>query len=80
MVSFVITFIMNTSPCNEDPLTHHFYKVKLGLTGVCIFEQKYENEQNISNENCHFYTREKSLYVTWACFRNVNTPIQCTAI
>ena len=24
----------------------------------------------ISTENCHFYSREKSLYVAWACFRN----------
>ena len=24
-----------------------------------------------STENCHFYSREKSLYVAWACFRNV---------
>ena len=23
-----------------------------------------------SNENCHFLSREKSLYVAWACFRN----------
>ena len=23
-----------------------------------------------SNENCHFYSREKSLYTAWACFRN----------
>ena len=23
-----------------------------------------------STENCHFYSREKSLYVAWACFRN----------
>ena len=37
------------------------------------FEQKYENRQNISTENCHFYTREKSLYVAWACFRNVRS-------
>ena len=21
-------------------------------------------------ENCHFYSREKSLYAAWACFRN----------
>ena len=34
------------------------------------FEQKYENSQKNSNENCHFYSREKSLYVAWACFRN----------
>ena len=24
-----------------------------------------------SNEICHFYRREKMLYVAWACFRNV---------
>ena len=40
-----------------------------------------------STENCHFYSREKSLYVAWACFRNeniewhyANTPMQYTAI
>ena len=31
---FIIT---KTSPCNEHPLTPHFYKVKLGFTGVYIF-------------------------------------------
>ena len=25
-----------------------------------------------SIENCHFYSSEKSLYVAWACFRNVH--------
>ena len=29
--------IMKTSPCNEHPLTPHFYIVKLGFTGVYIF-------------------------------------------
>ena len=28
--------ITKTSPCNEDPLTPHFYIVKLGFTGVYI--------------------------------------------
>ena len=28
--------ITKTSPCNEDPLTPHFYIVKLGFTGVNI--------------------------------------------
>ena len=23
-----------------------------------------------STENCHFYSRVKSLYIAWACFRN----------
>ena len=36
---------------------------------IC-FEQKYENSQNNSTENCHFYSHEKSLYIAWACFRN----------
>ena len=31
-----ITTIMQTCPCNEDPLTPHFYIVKLGCTGVYI--------------------------------------------
>ena len=35
-----------------------------------MFEQKYENSQKISTENCHFYSREKSLYIVWACFHN----------
>ena len=34
------------------------------------FERKYENSQNISIENCHYYSREKSLYLAWACFHN----------
>ena len=29
--------ITKTSPCNEDPLTPHFYIVKLGFAGVYIF-------------------------------------------
>ena len=29
--------ITKISPCNEDPLTPHFYIVKLGFTGVYIF-------------------------------------------
>ena len=29
--------VMQTSPCNEYPLTPHCYIVKLGFTGVYIF-------------------------------------------
>ena len=29
--------ITKTSPCNEHPLTPHFYIVKLGFTGVYFF-------------------------------------------
>ena len=30
-------YITKTSPCNEDPLTPHFYIVKVGFTGVYIY-------------------------------------------
>ena len=42
----------------------------LPCTHKICFEQTYENSQNISTEYCHFYSREKSQYITWACFRN----------
>ena len=32
-----ICIIMQTSPCNEYPLTPQFYIVKLGFTGVYLF-------------------------------------------
>ena len=32
-----ICLIMLTSPCNEDPLTPHFYIVKLRFTGIFFF-------------------------------------------
>ena len=35
MMQFLLN-ITKTSPCNEDPLTPHFYIVKLGFTGVYI--------------------------------------------
>ena len=35
-LEFTLT-IMQTSPCNEYPLTPHFYIVKLGFTGVYFF-------------------------------------------
>ena len=37
MVSLRYQLIIKTSPCNEDPLTPHFYIVKLGFTGVYFF-------------------------------------------
>ena len=32
---------------------------------------KYVNSQKSSTENCHFNIRGKSLFIAWACFRNV---------
>ena len=81
----VLYFLIRiTCLCVLYPLTPHLY-----YTGVYIiflfllynicFQQKYENSQNKSTENCHFYSREKSLYVAWACFRNVNLKFQTSA-
>ena len=42
----------------------------LACTLNICFEQKYENSPKKSTENCHVYSREKSLYIAWACFRN----------
>ena len=36
---------------------------------MCIHNLCFE--QNYEKVICHFYTREKSLYSAWACFRNV---------
>ena len=36
-ISLKIFHIMQTCPCNEDPLTPHVYIVKLECTGVYIF-------------------------------------------
>ena len=36
-IDSTILLIMQTSPYNEDPLTPHFYTVKLGFKGVYIF-------------------------------------------
>ena len=49
----------------------------LTCTHDLCFEQKYEKSQTNSNEKCHFYTREKSLYVAWACFSNVISMCSC---
>ena len=31
-----------------------------------------------STENCHFHSREQSLYIAWACFRNEDNIKQYT--
>ena len=41
---------------------------------IC-FEQKYENSQKNSTENCHFYNCEILQYIAWACFRNVTVIV-----
>ena len=52
----ILRVLVRTASLNEAVLT---------CTHNICFEQKYENSQN-----CHFYSRQKSLYIAWACFRN----------
>ena len=47
--------IRKTHPCNEHPLTPHFYIVKLGFTRVYII----------------IHSRYILPYIAWTCFRNV---------
>ena len=75
---------MLTCPCNVDPLTPHFYIVKLGFTGVynfflifalkhrlCVPLTKNKKKTKInSSENSSFYSREILQDITWACYRN----------
>ena len=42
---------------------------------ILCFEQKHENGQTFLTENCDLYSREKSLYIAWECFRNVLTDL-----
>ena len=42
----------------------------LTCTHNLCFEQKYENCQRFSLENCHFYSREILVYIAWECLRN----------
>ena len=44
----------------------------LTCTHNLCFEQKYENSQNFSTENCHFTYRGISLYIAWECLRHVS--------
>ena len=44
--------------------------VRTASMNIC-FEQKYKNSPKKSTENCHLInSREKLLFVAWACFRN----------
>ena len=42
----------------------------LTCTYNLCFEQKKEKYHIFSSENLCFYSREKSLNISWACFRN----------
>ena len=75
-----VDIIMQTCPCNEHPLTPHFYIVNLGCTGVYIifsfiFALKHrlflrKNVKIDKKFQLQIVIFEKSLYVSWACFRN----------
>ena len=46
------------------------FEAVLTFTHILCFAQRYENNQKCSTEKCHFYSRKKSQYIAWACFRN----------
>ena len=57
-----ILWVLVRTASNEAVLT---------CTHNICFEQKNENSTKKSTENWHFYSREKTLYIAWVCFRNV---------
>ena len=40
---------------------------------ICFEQKNKKNSKTNPTENCDFYSREKSLYMAWAYFRNVHT-------
>ena len=52
---------MLTSLCNVDPLTPHFYIVKMGFTQVYIFSYFCSKIKIVGTR---FYRREKLQYIT----------------
>ena len=78
---------MKTSPGNEDPLTPHFYIVKLGFTGVYILFllllQNIDCEYTLEPPQCllftykndDFYSREKSLVIVMIQEYNVRMEV-----
>ena len=47
----------------------------LTCTNNICFEQNMKIVKKLT-EKCHFYSREKSLYITWVCFRNVYSKMR----
>ena len=72
---------MLTCPCNVYPYTPLLYSktgVYRGLQYFLIFAQNIDcgdtleppQISSFSSENFRFYSREKTLNIAWACFRN----------
>ena len=51
------------------------YSAVLTCIHNLCFEQNYENSQTFLTENCHFYSREISLFIAWECLRYVMIDI-----
>ena len=64
---------------------HYFRKLRLNFAlkhglwvlvrtaSIHVLSKNKKNNQKISSENYHFYSREKWLYVAWACLHNVSS-------
>ena len=65
--------ILKTCPCNEDPLTPHFYIVNEAFERVPTIYALCKNKKNITIFHLKiiiFTAVKKSLNIAWACFRN----------
>ena len=47
----------------------------LTCTTIYVLSKNMKIVKKKSTENCNFYSREKSLYIAWACFRNASDEV-----
>ena len=55
---------------NELPSLNKEFTYLLTYLLTYVLSKNMKIVKKKSTENCHFYSREKSLYIAWACFRN----------
>ena len=78
----------NMSVCSIPPYTPllhylHIFALKhimwvlrfLCVPTIYVLSKNIKMVKKKSTENCHFYSCEKSLYIAWACFRNVKMKV-----
>ena len=66
--------IISYSSFARPPLLGMIVGTRRCIHNLC-FGQNYEKNQTISTENCHFYSREISLFIARECLRYVMIDI-----
>ena len=75
--------ITKTSPCNEHPLTPHFYIVKLGFTGVfffLIFAPKHRLWVHVRTASIYVLSKIRKNFKTFHLKMNIFTAMKYCCI